>query len=287
MGEVLIRRIVDLEDVPFLPTLIFPDAEKEEFHSRAKLLGKRHFSDDLSKLLLSFHSFLIQTTKANILVDTCCGNDKDRPTRPFWHMRRGPFLENLSKVNIKPEDIDYVMCTHLHADHIGWNTKLENGTWKPTFPNAEYLFAEKEFRFWKDTIESNPLEKFLYGAYDDSILPVISSGQAKIVRNDHDLGSGIFMEPAFGHTPGNIMVNVLSNNFHASLCGDVLHHPIQLFFPKWYTNFCSDPQKAVNTRLNFLKNCANTNTIVLPAHFQSFHYGKIESDENSYIMNTD
>ena len=143
VGEISIKRIVDLEHVPFDPSLVFPDAKPEIIKKLTPQVGLQHFSDNNLDLLLSFHSFLIQTQKYNILVDTCCGNEKERPTRPFWHQRNGPFLDNLATVGLAASDIDFVLCTHLHADHVGWNTQLINGKWVPTFPNAQYLFSQK------------------------------------------------------------------------------------------------------------------------------------------------
>ena len=145
IGSILINRIADIENVPFPANVIYPDSTHEIIANLSRIIAPRHFGNKPQDLLLSFHSFLVQTTKHNILVDACCGNNKQRPTRPAWHMQNGPFLENLSSVGVTPEQVDFVLCTHLHADHIGWNTKLENGQWTPTFPKAQYLFSEIEF----------------------------------------------------------------------------------------------------------------------------------------------
>ena len=147
VGSTLINRIVDLEHIPFPANVIFPDATPDVIRKSRLLLAPQHFGKDSQDLLLSFHSFLVRTSSHTILVDLCCGNDKNRPTRPAWHMQSGPFLDNLAAVGVKPEDIDYVMCTHLHSDHVGWNTRLDDGRWIPTFPKAQYLFAEKKFQY--------------------------------------------------------------------------------------------------------------------------------------------
>jgi glyoxylase-like metal-dependent hydrolase (beta-lactamase superfamily II) len=282
IGASSVHRIVDLENVSFAANLIYPDASPEEIRKLSADFSAQHFDPASLELLLSFHSFLVRTDQHTILVDLCCGNDKDRPTRQAWHMRNGPFLDNLAKAGAIPEDIDFVMCTHLHADHVGWNTQLVDGTWKPTFPNAEYLFAEKEFNHWQKIYESNPPEPVLYGSYVDSVLPVIDSGQAKLVQSNHEVAAGIHMEAAYGHTPGNVIIHVEDQNDHAILCGDAIHHPVQLAHPQWSTNFCTDPVQSRKTRMAFLKDYADTKTMILPAHFQAPDYKQIESDGNSY-----
>ena len=282
IGSILINRISDIEDVPFPAHVIYPGATPEIITNLREILAPRHFGNKPQDLLLSFHSFLVQTSKHNILVDACCGNNKQRPTRPAWHMQKGPFLENLSSVGVTPEQIDFVLCTHLHADHIGWNTKLENGQWTPTFPKAQYLFSEIEFDYWNTMHNSMQKEPILYGAYEDSVLPVIKSGQARLVKGNHMIETGVFLEPAFGHTPGNVIAHVSDNGSHAVLSGDVIHHPVQLIHPKWSTNFCINPEESRITRIALLEEYANTDTLLLPAHFQPPEYGCITKNRNTY-----
>ena len=228
LGKISIKRIVDLERVPFSLDLIFPNIHPDEIQKIVEKADTRKFSDQNLSLLLSFHSFLIQTGKHNILVDTCCGNDKNRPERPVWHNRNGPFIQNLAATGLSPLDIDFVLCTHLHADHVGWNTKLADGKWIPTFPNAQYIFAQKELDYWQAESIKNPAEPIMYGSYDDSVLPVVTSGQALLINGEYHISDGINTEPAPGHTPGNMILHVENNNEKAILCGDVIHHPIQL-----------------------------------------------------------
>jgi glyoxylase-like metal-dependent hydrolase (beta-lactamase superfamily II) len=282
IGSNSIHRIVDIENLRFAADLVYPDANSLEIQELVGKFGNQHFDTDSLDLLLSFHAFLVRTPRYNLLVDLCCGNDKNRPTRQAWHMRKGPFLSNLSKAGLTPKDIDFVMCTHLHADHVGWNTQLVDGVWIPTFPNAQYLFAEKEFMHWQRKHEEIPLEPILYGSYIDSILPVVESGQAQLVQSNHNVGSGIHMEAAYGHTPGNVIIHIEDQKDHAILCGDAIHHPVQLAHPEWSTNFCTDPEQSRKTRMAFLKDYADTSTLILPAHFQAPDYRRIQSDGKCY-----
>jgi glyoxylase-like metal-dependent hydrolase (beta-lactamase superfamily II) len=275
VGNITIKRIVDLELVPFPANLIFPEATPETIINLANEVGMHHFANNTYDLLLSFHSYLVQTNKYNILIDTCCGNEKERPARPDWHQRQGPFLSNLENCGVTAADIDFVLCTHLHADHVGWNTKLINGKWIPTFTNAQYLFTTKEFEYWKNENEKST-EEIMYGSYEDSILPVIRSGQALLVDSNHQIDDCVRMEAAYGHTPGNIVVHVENSMEHAVLCGDVIHHPVQLVKPLWSTNFCYDPVLSCQTRMKLLETYSDTKTAILPAHFHSPDYGCIE-----------
>ena len=287
IGKNAIHRIVDLESIPFVADMIYQDATSDIVAELAGEFGSHHLDPASLDLLLSFHSFLVRTDKHTILVDLCCGNDKDRPTRQAWHKRSGPFLDNLAKTGVQPSDIDFVMCTHLHADHVGWNTQLVDGAWVPTFPNAQYLFAEKELAHWQHEHDANPTEPILYGSYIDSVLPVMASGQAQLVKSNHAVAPGIHMEAAYGHTPGNVIIHVEDQNDHAILCGDAIHHPVQLAYPEWSTNFCTDPEQSRTTRMAFLSDYADTPTLILPAHFQAPDYHRIESDGKRYRFGKD
>ncbi|MBK20263.1 MAG: MBL fold metallo-hydrolase [Rhodospirillaceae bacterium] len=283
-GDIDVRRVVDMEDGAFPASHLFPDSNLEEISALSQRFGEKHINPETLDLYLSFHAYIVKTEKCTILVDACVGNDKDRPGRPIWTNRSGPFLENLAKQGVAPDDIDFVMCTHLHADHVGWNTKKVNGEWVPTFANAQYLFAEREYQFWQQE-QAQISEPIMYGSHADSVLPIMESGQAKLIDTNHEITTGIYTEPAYGHTPGNMVLNISEGSkTHAVIFGDVMHHPIQLAHPEWSTCFCEDPQMSSETRTSLLSRYANTETFVLPAHFQSPGYGPVERDGSSFKM---
>jgi len=178
IGRFKIARIVDLDDAPFSARVVYPDSTTEIIRAAQRRLGARFIDPASLDLLLSFHCYVVRTERHTILVDTCVGNDKHRPTRPAWNHRQGPFLDRLRRAGVAPEDVDFVMCTHLHADHVGWNTRLVEGRWVTTFPKAQYLIAETEYRFWLGEHESRPSVPVTYGSFEDSVLPVVTSGQA-------------------------------------------------------------------------------------------------------------
>ena len=224
---------------------------------------------------LDFHTYVVRTPRHVILVDTCIGDDKERGGHKFFHRLKTPWLANLRAAGLAPEQVDYVMCTHMHADHVGWNTRLVDGRWVPTFPNAKYLFARTEFEHRQRNHEAAAGAG--YGAYADSILPVVESGQAVIVDDGHELDGHLRVEPAPGHTPGNVVIELRSRGEQAVFCGDVLHHPIQVSHPEWSAIFCEDRVQSAATRRRFVAAHADTGTIVLPAHFPAPTAGRIRS----------
>lgn len=277
-----IARVVDLDGVRFPAAMIYPDAAPAAMRLLLARWGSDFIDAESLDLLLSFHTFVVRTERQVILVDTCVGNDKDRPTRPSWHRRDGTFLADLAAIGVRPEDVDVVLCTHLHADHVGWNTRLVDGRWVPTFPRARYLIAAAEFDYWRRQHEATPAAPVAYGSFADSVLPVVASGQAEMVAGDYEIESGVSLEPAPGHTPGNIMLHVAEGARRAILCGDVLHHPVQLTHPDWSTHFCADPVRSRHCRHALLARCADTETRLLTAHFQAPTGGRVVRDGKAY-----
>jgi len=232
-------------------------------------------------LRMSFHSLVVRTPQGILLVDTCVGNHKERLMLPEWHLQTFPYIERLQQVGLTPDDIDFVCCTHLHADHVGWNTQLESGQWQPTFKNARYLFAETEIGFWEqyhcDT-PGTPYER----AWKDSILPVMDAGLIDRVASDHEIMSGIRLRAAPGHTPGNIIIELNDGKQSAIMSGDVIHHPVQIERPEWSSHFDEGPDEARRTRLELLERVADTNVIVIGAHFAGPTALTITSDNGGY-----
>jgi glyoxylase-like metal-dependent hydrolase (beta-lactamase superfamily II) len=283
-GTIDIGRVVDMEDGAFPAAMLYPDATPEAIKALSHRFGPMHINPESLELYLSFHAYVIKTEHHTILVDACVGNGKDRPGREMWTNRSGPFLDNLARQGVTPEDIDFVMCTHLHADHVGWNTKQVNGEWVPTFANAQYLFAEREYKFWEEC-QAKSDDPIMYGSHADSVLPVMKSGQAKLIDGAHEIATGLNTEPAYGHTPGNMVLHVSeAAKTHAVICGDVMHHPVQLAHPEWSTCFCEDAQKSRATRTGLLDRFDGSDTFILPAHFQSPGYGPVERDGTGFRM---
>jgi len=276
IGHIRIDRLVE-SDGPFADAdFLLPDIDPALLRAHADWLYPRFVEPVSNKIIMSFHSLVIRTHRSTILVDCCVGNDKERPARPGWHRQNTPWLSKLAQLGLSPEDIDYVLCTHLHADHVGWNTQLVSGKWVPTFPNARYIFGREEYEYWERACREHSGDQPLnHGCFDDSVLPIISAGKAVLVDNDHQLDSGIWLAPAPGHTPGNVIVHVQSGQQHAILSGDVMHTAIQLANPDLSSRFCSDPELSRTTRRKFVESYAESNVMILPAHFPTPTAGHI------------
>jgi glyoxylase-like metal-dependent hydrolase (beta-lactamase superfamily II) len=186
----------------------------------------------------------------------------------------------LREAGVAPEDIDVVLCTHLHVDHVGWNTRLENGHWVPTFPNARYLIARREWDYWQSAGSAALARTGDYIA--DSVLPIFAAGQAELIGDEHALAGDISLEPAPGHTPGLMMMRLGAGGGQAILSSDLMHHPLQIRYPEWSTRFCVDPQQARQTRMSFLNEHANSGRLIFPTHFPSPTGCTIERDGKAY-----
>ena len=283
-GPFRAHRIVELQGPLLAADTLFSGAPLDEIRSTAASRDPRLYDRERNLLVMSFHSIVVRTPGCTILVDSCVGNDKERPRNPHWHQRRGTYLEDLAVAGFRPEDIDIVMCTHLHADHVGWNTRLDNGKWVPTFPNARYLFARTEIEHWRKVLANSPPDEINHGSWADSVAPVLEAGQAVLVAADHEVADGIDLIAAPGHTPGNVIVRLDDRNERAYLTGDVIHHPVQVERPEWSSCFCWDPVMSAESRLNTLTTVADEEAWLLPAHFPTPTAARISKGGGGFRM---
>jgi glyoxylase-like metal-dependent hydrolase (beta-lactamase superfamily II) len=265
-GTSTLQRVVESEECILSPFEVFADCTQAHLDANRDWLMPR-FQDPRSGVLaITIQSFLVRRNGLTILVDACGGNHKER-ARPHFHRREWPWLDRLRDAGVKPEDIDVVLCTHLHVDHVGWNTRLENGKWVPTFPNARYLVARREWDYWRT---AGPGALVRTGDFiTDSVLPIFDSGQAELIGDSHALASDVAIEAAPGHTPGLSMLRLQGGGSEAIVCSDLMHHPLQLRYPDWSTRFCVDPGQAARTRANFLNEHAGSGRLIFPTHFPS------------------
>jgi glyoxylase-like metal-dependent hydrolase (beta-lactamase superfamily II) len=268
VGRLRVTAVVERAG-PTRPTWLLPDAGPEAVERHRGWLAP-HFLDDKGRLLQSIHTFVLQAPGLTALVDTCVGNDKDRGGRAPFHMMRTSFLEDLRAAGFPPESIDVVVCTHLHVDHVGWNTRLDHGRWVPTFPRARHLFARQEWEHW-----SSERDEDTKRIMADSVQPVLDAGLADLVDTDHRISDEIWFEPTPGHTPGHVSVRLRSGEGEAVITGDLMHHPIQMAEPQWATPFDTDAEQARKTRRAFCERYADTGVTVLGTHFHDPTAGRI------------
>ena len=282
IGDARIDRVVDLEKFPLAMSWFFPDADKAELAEALSWLVPRFMQGN--DLFISIQSFVLRLDGKTILIDTCVGEHKQRPNRPVWHERKGTdYLATLASLGLQPEDIDYVFCTHLHADHVGWNTRLVNGRWVPTFPNARYLIGRVEAQHWQDQLKLKPAGEVNHGSYHDSVLPIIEAGRADFVDSDHELLNGLVVRSLPGHTVGQTGLSFKRNGCGCLFTGDAIHHPIQLVKPDWSTALCDDAAQARVTRRQFLAEAAEQNDYLIASHFLETTGVQIRSKGDGYI----
>ena len=279
VGDLAIHRIIE-QEASFLPALdMLPQLTPEVLGENRAWMKKIKALDDSDVLILCFQSYLIRTPHHTILVDTCIGNDKPRPNRPNWHQKTDDtYLRALAAAGVSVGDIDFVMCTHLHPDHVGWNTRLENGRWVPTFPNARYVFGKAEFEHW--TAQNAKAE---VAPFADSVLPVVEADKAEIVSRDFAIGDHLRILPTPGHTPGHVALAFGKGKDHAVCSGDLIHTPLQALYPELSPKFDVDPAQAAVTRRSFLERYCDTDTLCCTAHFPSPSAGRIRRKGNGFV----
>jgi glyoxylase-like metal-dependent hydrolase (beta-lactamase superfamily II) len=278
VGDLTIHRAIE-QETTFFPALeLLPQLTPEVLAENRAWLRQAKAMDEADVLILCFQSYIVRTPHHTILIDSCIGNDKQRPGRPNWHMKSDDtYMRALSAAGITPADIDYVMCTHLHVDHVGWNTKLENGRWVPTFPKARYVFGKAEYDYWTEQNKKAEVPPFA-----DSVLPVVEADRAEIVGNDFAIGDHVRILPTPGHTPGHVAFALGKGKDSAVFSGDLMHTPLQTLYPELSPKFDVDPAQAAVTRRNFLERYCDTDTLCCTAHFPSPSVGKIKRKGNAF-----
>jgi len=256
-----------------------PDATSEAVQQIPWL--NPNYADASGKLRAQVQAFLVDVDGKKIVIDACCGDGRERPGLPEWgHLQTG-FMERFKKI-FQPEEVDIVLCTHMHFDHVGWNTTFVDSKWTPTFPNAQYIFSKREFDYWNGKPEKE-MEDDRMG-FVESILPAHEAGLAKLVPDDYHITPSVSYIPTPGHTPGHVAVLIESNGESAVISGDALHHPCQIAHPEWGTPFDSDTEQANKSRRELLERFADTDTAFIGAHFPEPVAGKITRDGERFKL---
>ena len=277
LGDVRITRIVELEIAGGI-RFILPDATREACQSMHWMMP--HFATELGRLIMSVHALVVESEGRRIIVDTCIGNDKQGRAIPHWNGLQTSFLDDLAEAGLPRESIDTVLCTHLHIDHVGWNTMLVDGEWVPTFPNAEYLIAREEWAFWRQD-ESSDTKTILA----DSVSPIFDHGLVQLVETNHRITNEVWLESTPGHTPGHVSVRISSRGEDAVITGDCLHHPCQMARPEWCSPADSDQAQAQATRESLLSDWHESQTLVIGTHFATPTAGRVQSlEEGRYWL---
>ena len=277
-GDLTIQRIIE-QEASFVPALeMLPTLTPEVLAENRAWMQAANALDANDVLLLCFQSYVVKTPHHTILIDSCIGNDKPRPGRPKWNMKTDDtYARALAAAGISVGDIDYVMCTHLHVDHVGWNTRLENGKWVPTFPKAKYVFGKTEFDYWAGVHAKTPVP-----VIEDSVMPIVEAKRCEIVGDEAAIGDHVRILPTPGHTPGHSAFRLGRGKDDAVFSGDLMHSPIQTRFPEMSVKFDVDQAEAGKTRRSFLERYCDTDTLCCTAHFPSPSVGRIKRRGNGF-----
>lgn len=287
LGAATIHSLAEIEyctvGVPFL----YNDLSAEDMQRNLDWLDAEMVDIDNGKLGFSFRAYLVKIAGQNVLVDACNGNQKNRPTARWQHqLDRTDFLDALEAAGVTPGAIDVVVCTHLHCDHVGWLTRLSGDQWVPTFPNAKHVFSGKEFHFFQQKMDTEGSAAANHGSFEDSVLPVTRSCRFELVQSDAVLidepAGSVKLMPTPGHSIDHVSVVVSSHGQEAIVCGDALHHPIQLDMPLMPMRADYEPQLAAQSRLNLLNHCADTGAWLLAGHFCKYPFALIERHQDVF-----
>ncbi len=277
IGKVRVTKLVELEATGGSRFLL-PQATPEEAKKIDWLVPD--FADENGRLKLSIHALVVDAPGRRILVDTCLGNDKQGRRIPHWNDRKGSFLADMAAAGFPVDSIDTVLCTHLHTDHVGWNTMLVDGRWVPTFPKARYLFGRREYEHWStQTTHEQQLAVFA-----DSVKPIADAGLVRLVESDAQICPEIRLMPTAGHTPGHVSVVIESEGEQAFITGDIAHHPCQLAHPQWNSTADGDPPAAEATRRRVFGGLAGKPVLVIGTHFAGRTAGRVVADGEGFRM---
>jgi glyoxylase-like metal-dependent hydrolase (beta-lactamase superfamily II) len=273
VGDVSIARIVEVNGWEDDITMLLPDADPAFVQGFPWM--RPHFATPDGKMIISFQCFVLRSQGRMAMIDTCIGNDRQREFPVFTNMQT-TFLEDLATAGFPAEEITDVLCTHLHFDHVGWNTRLVDGKWVPTFAQARYLFGRREYEHWKHLHETHGYHDLHH--MDDSVMPVLEAGLVEFIDPDFRLTDEVSLIPTPGHTPGHVSVLIQSQGQSAVITGDLMHSPIQIAVPERQARFDMDKSVAARTRGEFVRRFSNTPTLVIGSHFSEPTAGHIIPD---------
>jgi len=282
VGDVEIARIVEINAFEDDIAMLVPGGTPQLVQKYPWLAPR--FATPAGRMLISFQAFVLRSKGRSVMIDTCIGADRQREYEVFCNLQ-STFLQDLAAAGFPPESIDGVLCTHLHFDHVGWNTRLVEGKWVPTFPQARYYFGRKEWDHWQHLKRTGGYHHL--GHLEDSLDPVVEAGLVEFIGPEHRITEEVSLIPTPGHTPGHVSVHVRSRGEEAVITGDMMHHPIQLAIPATHGNFDMDKEQGARTRLDFIARFADRPVLIIGSHFCDPSSGRIVRDGAAWKLSTD
>jgi glyoxylase-like metal-dependent hydrolase (beta-lactamase superfamily II) len=239
----------------------FPTIPGESWHDYASHLTPEH------KVRFNLGSYLIRSDGRTILVDTGLGpRPADTPDVPW-----GQLLRDFADKGVRPEEVDMVVMTHLHRDHVGWNLTADGPRWVPTFPNARYWCSTKDW----ETSHRPDVQPQRYPNAPTCVWPLADLGLVELMDGEHTLTRDLTAVPTPGHTPGHMSILVSSQGERALVLGDAAHSPVQLQEPDWVSRADMDPELTRQTRRALLDRLEREEIVVAAGHFEAPGFGRI------------
>jgi glyoxylase-like metal-dependent hydrolase (beta-lactamase superfamily II) len=269
VGAAIVDVIVDIDDFPLPLADFLPGIDVDRLLAHRDSLEPDFLDLAGNALRFAIQSFVIRLNGRTILIDACVGEAKQRPELAAFHQRQASgFLQRLANVGVRAEDIDTVFCTHLHVDHVGWNTQRADGRWVPTFPRARHLFGRLELADWMTRRAAGTVPPLHLASLEDSVIPVVEAKLVDLVDDGFELAPGLTLTQLPGHTDGQMGLQIDLDEGRAIFCGDAIHSPVQLLQPDVSTATCANPQTAAATRRAVLDEANDSGRLVVPAHFR-------------------
>lgn len=286
LGKVRVSRVEEWSGGFSSADFLFAGFEDAEWQKREPEFVPEFYLPDEQKIFGVLQSWVIDTGEQRILFDTGAGNDKERPGIPIFGMLQTDFLSRLARSGYAPEDIDIVVCSHLHIDHVGWNTRLVDGKWEPTFRNAHYVMPRADRDYWDPAgAGPRPTEQGAFvnaGVFEDSVQPIIDLDRVSWADDGFEVAAGMTLRARPGHTPGQMALDLTSEGHNAIFVGDIVHHPMQVHRPDWNSRFCEDPDQARETRRAVLEQAVANDALLVPAHFGGEHLVRVAREGTNF-----
>ncbi|CAM5185912.1 hypothetical protein OURE66S_01145 [Oligella ureolytica] len=285
IGDLKVTRIHEYAGPTHDPAFLFPTVEQAVFEENKALLAPHHWIPQMNKLIVSIQFWVLHAGDNIIVIDTGVGNFKERPEIPRMHMLNNLITEWMTAAGAPPEKVTHVVLTHLHANHVGWNTVWKDNRWTPTFPNAKYYVPKDDFDFCFEgkNKESGVIDVF-GESFFDSVMPVYNEGLVEFIQPHKEIADCLVVEPAPGHSPGQVTFRVRSQGEEAIFSGDVFHSPLQIVRPEVNSGYCIWPDVAIRTRHECLERAVTREALVIPVHFGAPYCGYIRRDGNNYLF---
>ncbi|MFJ5969755.1 MBL fold metallo-hydrolase [Streptomyces sp. NPDC093060] len=285
VGDVEVLRIVEWRG-PYVPAgALVPDCDPEVWSAHEEELVPDHREPGGDRAVVALQTWVVRSGGRTVLVDTGVGNGRERPGNPLFHQRQGDFLDRLERAGVRPQDVDVVVNTHLHGDHVGWNTRNDDGEWVPSFPGARYLLpAADDHHFGPEGGYAGGVRVDDRLVYEDSVAPVHRAGQAVLWDGEYRIDEHLVLEAAPGHTPGSSVLRLASRGERAEFVGDLLHSPVQILHPECSSCFCLDPRQAAATRLRVLERASDERALVVPAHFGGAGAVEVRKEKGKFTL---